>query len=456
MDIAVALSENIANTNFSDLPKASIDSAKRSVLDTLGCLLAGTRDPTCMVVAETVRSWEGKPPATILGCGYGARVGEAAMVNAILARTWDLDDYDPVTGDHTAIVTLPVGFALAEALGGVTGKDFLTAMVVATDMIVRVRRATPTRYGRGHWWTGAFYVPLTAAAMAARVMGLDAERTRDAIGIGFTMVSNTMQGHRDGAFAHKLHQGLVTRGGLDAAYFAARGVTGVRNIFEGPQGFYKVYHQGKYDREVCLHDLGKRFLNTDTIMKRYPCVGYANDVIEACFKAVGERGLRGRDIKEMTVKVSETGFHMAGEQPWHPPSSVVGAQFNLPFAAATAVLKRRFGIEELEDFKNPEVCQLADRIKVTIDQDLQKGDLAQYQRSPVTVEILTSRGERMEGRSFTTAATHSSFDETARKFRTCAGYNIRPLEKAALEHVVDLCRHLEDVKDIREIVRALS
>lgn len=456
MDIAIPLAENIVKTTYSDLPPESVDSAKRSVLDTLGCLLAGTRDPTCRVVAEAVRAWQGTPSATILGYGYRARVGEAAMVNGILSRTWDLDDYDPVSGDHTSIVTLPVGLALAEALGGASGREFLTATVVATDMIVRVRRATPARYGRGHWWTGAFYVPLTAAAMAAKTLRLSAEQTRDAMGIGFTVLSNTMQGHRDGVFAHKLHQGLATRAGMDAAYFASQGVTGVRNIFEGPQGFYQVYHQGKYDRELCLRDLGKRFLNTDTIMKRYPCVGYANEVIDACLQAIGERRLRENDIKEMTIKVSETGFHMAGEQPWHPPASVVGAQFNLPFAAAATVLERRFGIEELEDFQNREVCQLAGRMRVMIDPELQKGDLAKYQRSPVTVEMTTTSGEHLSGRSFSSAATHSSFDETVEKFRDCVRYNARSLDKATVERVVELCRHLEEVGDVRDVVRLLS
>lgn len=243
---------------------------------------------------------------------------------------------------------------------------------------------------------------------------------------------------------------------MDAALFAARGVTGAKNIFEGPQGFYHVYHQGKYSRDLCLRDLGKQFLNADVIMKRYPCVGYSNDVIEACLQAIGPRRLTGRDVKDMIMQVSETGFHMAGAQPWSPPVSVVGAQFSIPFAAATTVLKRRFKIEDLEEFNNPDVCELAGRSRVETNTELQTGSLAQYQRSPVVMDITLATGERLNGRSFTTAATHSSFENTATKFRECVRYSVSPVASSRTERVIDLCRHLEEVQDVRELVRLLA
>jgi 2-methylcitrate dehydratase PrpD len=63
---------------------------------------------------------------------------------------------------------------------------------------------------------------------------------------------------------------FASRAGILSALLANRGVTGAHNIFEGLSGFFKIYHDGAYDREVVEKEVGKVFDAENTTFKLHP------------------------------------------------------------------------------------------------------------------------------------------------------------------------------------------
>ena len=159
-----------------------------------------------------------------------------------MARSLDFDDCEEETGYHAGFAVVPAALAAAETSTGATGADFLVAVAVASDTILRIRRATPLRAGNRMPWTSGTFAPISAAFAAGRALRLPEDTFLNAVGIAFTELSGTSQSVLDAAQANSIHQGTGVQAGLTAVALARRGITGVRNVLEGRFGLYNVYH----------------------------------------------------------------------------------------------------------------------------------------------------------------------------------------------------------------------
>ena len=86
-----AISANVANTRFEDFDQATIDLAKNRVIDVLGCLIGGANAPGNPALLKLVKRWGGKKEATILVHGGKAPAQTVAMLNTIMARSFDFE-----------------------------------------------------------------------------------------------------------------------------------------------------------------------------------------------------------------------------------------------------------------------------------------------------------------------------------------------------------------------------
>ncbi|MGD0109805.1 MAG: MmgE/PrpD family protein, partial [Rhodopila sp.] len=95
-DAAIAISAYLARTRYEDLPEDSIAATKASILDTIGCAIAGTSGTDIPAIRGLVEAWGGRPSSTIVG-GGGLKVPgyNAVLANAALVHQDDYDDtYD--------------------------------------------------------------------------------------------------------------------------------------------------------------------------------------------------------------------------------------------------------------------------------------------------------------------------------------------------------------------------
>ena len=134
------LARHAATLRYEALPSALVEMTKQCVLDTLGVAIgASTLAPEAGIIADYVRDLGGKPEATLLGFGGKAPAAWAAFVNGSLGHMLDYDDLGE--SGHPSIVTIPVALAVAEKLGGVSGRELITAIAAGTDIMTRLSQA---------------------------------------------------------------------------------------------------------------------------------------------------------------------------------------------------------------------------------------------------------------------------------------------------------------------------
>lgn len=82
----------VANLKYDDIPRGTIDIAKRLLLDGIGCMLAGIDGGPARSVAEMIRGLGGERQATILPGNTQGTARDAAFVNGISLYSVGLND----------------------------------------------------------------------------------------------------------------------------------------------------------------------------------------------------------------------------------------------------------------------------------------------------------------------------------------------------------------------------
>ena len=120
---------------------------------------------------------EPAPQASMLGRADELDMASAALVNGITSHTFDFDDTHLKTIIHPAGPVASAVLALAEQRGA-SGRALIDALVLGIDVACRIGNAMyPDHYDRGWHITGSTGM-LGAAAGCARLLGLDAAKTR--------------------------------------------------------------------------------------------------------------------------------------------------------------------------------------------------------------------------------------------------------------------------------------
>ena len=181
------LGEFVAALRFDDLPPAVIDKAKAFVNHALTVGMASFDTPRPTAARRAVLEHE-KLGAQRIGTGQGAtmwvdgtRVTRAGAVfaNGVpIAVNNQCDSCRMLT--HPGVLIVPAALAIAEGEGR-TGQELLTALVAGYEVQCRCSRdfipSTPAHGFRA----SPVYGILGCAATAARLMGLDASQTVNAI-----------------------------------------------------------------------------------------------------------------------------------------------------------------------------------------------------------------------------------------------------------------------------------
>ena len=175
MSVTASLSEFVNTLVFEDLPQTCIDRMKFAILDTLGCVVRGSRTEVGKTLVRYARKLGAQPEATILTTDVRTSSPYASFVNGTMGHEFDYDDgVSTALGVHAGITIVPAALAIGER-EAVSGKELLTAVVAGYEIACRVGRAIE-RVSRVSTLTGAF----GATAVGARLLKLDSERTANA------------------------------------------------------------------------------------------------------------------------------------------------------------------------------------------------------------------------------------------------------------------------------------
>ena len=278
------------------LTARALDWARHALLDWAAVTVAGAREPLVEMLAQDYAGTDGGP-CTLIALGRRAGAIDAALINGAAGHALDFDDVNPRMNGHPTVPVAPVALALAETTRA-SGLDVLRAIVAGHEVECRLgEMLTRSHYDKGFHATGTVGT-FGAAAAAANLLGLDAERTAHAFGLAATQAAGLKC--MFGTMAKPLHAGKAAMNGLMAAQLAARGFTAAPDAIECAQGFADTQAP---DFAPCpvRPDPDAAFAIEGTLFKYHASCYLTHSAIEAIRMLRAEHGAGLSDLASMTV-----------------------------------------------------------------------------------------------------------------------------------------------------------
>jgi 2-methylcitrate dehydratase PrpD len=447
-DSAVSLTHRLARhavgTPYEAIPQAARDAAKFFMLDTLAVAWAGSDAPGCREAHGFLVDEGGRHDTTAWAFGGRLPATAAAFLNSMSASALDYDSIGHAAAVHANIVTVPAALAIGER-ERVSGKDFLAALVIGTDIMYRLG-ASMNKPGRGFHYTGALG-GFGAAAAAARLLKLDAMGAQHALGIAFGQASGTQLANIEPSLSKRMLSAFAARAGVYAALLAQRGLTAPAKVIEGKCGFFQLYQDG--DAARLVDQLGQRFDSTHFSMKLYPSCGCNHTTIDGMLDLVREHDLKPDDVVAVNVTVPPYIDRLVGGVYDPSGDAQVAAQFNLRYSVACVLVRRKLGLAEIQESaaRDPAIAAHIGKVSITVDPQQTRN------RGPVIVKVkthnhgeLTRRVDDVRGG----ADAPITAAESNTKFRECFGLGVRPLDAAAAARLTERVRNIESVRDMSQ------
>src|SRR6202045_1309931 len=173
-DAAWPLAQHVCRTGYADLPASAVESARRDILDTFGCMLGGSGSPGIAELFAVIDRWGGREESRVVLRGTRLPAPQAALLNASMGHALDFDDTLDTGGSiHPGVSVLGSVLAVCDSLrSAVSGRDVLLAAALGLDVSCRI--ALACTLDRGWHRTAAMGVFGTTAA-ACKLTGLSAE-----------------------------------------------------------------------------------------------------------------------------------------------------------------------------------------------------------------------------------------------------------------------------------------
>lgn len=446
---------HLSSARFDNLPPEAVDAGKKCILDILGVIAAGSSGDDIQKLIQLLEGRSMRPEATVLVHGARLSAPHATWVNGAMARAREFDDSHDPTGDHISVPIMPAALAAVELLGTVSGRDFLLAFVLAADLNARLRMASPHRSGETGFAANT-YAPFAAAAVSAKLLGLEGEAMYDALAWAYAQCAGALQLQQSGRSALHIHHGLASSTGLQAALLARQDLPGPDEFLTGKFGFYNAYDGGSFDASKLTDGLGETFEVTRISTKQFPSGRVTHPPIEAAIALHAEESIRPGDVEEIVVVYGARGFKMTcePESERRLPTKPQHAKFSLYYVVACGLARGHVGLEDFtpEAVADPVVHDLAAKIRVDVDPALRG-----MPPGIVTVRLKDGRQVRREVPVLKgTPERPCSFAEYAAKFRRCVAFAAKPIPESKVEAAIEFVANLESAKNVRDLVSFLT
>ncbi len=458
MDCIYELAKFCIETPYEDIPKKTIENAKKLVLDIIATITAGSTAAICPEVAAKFIDWGGKEESNVLVYSKRLPAPAAAMVNGTMAHARYFDDTHDNAVIHTGVSVIPTALAVAEANGNTSGKDFLKAVVMGVDVFTRLTYgAGLTVFQSGFMYTSLF--AYFASAIAASIVdGHNTEQAVNTCGIVLSQASGILQTIMDSALTKRMQPGFAAQAASQAAFLTDIGVTGCKDVLEGPKGFYQVYFRGNYHRENILKNLGKTWYIDELAYKPYPCCRYTHSGIDGIKKIMREHNVNADNIVSIDVSTTEqVGFSVCNpiEKRRHP-QCVVDAQFSIPFTMASAIINGNVDLSTFEEknFDDEKILALTSKINPYIDEEIEK----KYSGcAPTRVVVHTADGDFEDCVVIPKGSPENpmSIDEILEKLNGTKAYAAYPVKDGAFEEIVETVKKLEEYDNVKILMDKL-
>ena len=438
-------------TNFDALPASAIHSAKRSIVDSIGCALGAYGEAPIRALRAIAARMGSTESATIFGDRSRTSMEWAALVNGSMIRYLDFsDDHFGGSGDTGPHPSDNLGGILsaAQALGR-NGKQAIEATVIAYEGCGQLTDLT-AMIGGG--WDYAVYHSVGTSLGVSKLMGLSSAQIANAISLA--VVTNiTLAETRFGQLSNwkSMAGPNGSRVGVSAAILAREGITGPPMPFEGRTGFIR-----QLDSPFEITEIGgdgaTPYKIDRTFLKTLP-LRYAMQLPVAIAFEVRNR-VRVDEIENVRVFMEYRRFTTVRRadypDPWDPQTRE-SADHSAPFLIGIALLDGAFTEATFtpERFRDPAVLEFLKKIELREDAEYTKAFPGTYRcRFEVTLgsgEVVTVYQENPRGHP----DNPMSDGEIEEKFLRLA---TSVLPETGARQLLDQLWALEELEDLDEIL----
>jgi 2-methylcitrate dehydratase len=367
------------------------------VLDTIGCAIAGTRSDAAAAVLDLVLDSGGAPQCTIIGSHLKTSLTNAVLVNGVKVRCLDLNDVIFIqkegklsVGGHPSD-NITVALSTGEMIGSTLGQA-LEAIVIGYQMFSRLRDVM--RFSS--LWDGTSSSGIVAAAMAGRLLGLDAKRQAQALALAAARCA-TPRVVRWGALTSvkNLANALVAQSGVQAALLAARDLTGPMEVLDHEGGLRQLFDPALGFEQLWAAPPAVLQIMSANI-KTFPCIGTAQALVAAALALAPK--LQGRRDRIRCVEATMAHLPMIvnqqAELTRRQPRTREDADHSFTFLTAVALVDGALGEHQFagKRWLQPEMRAFTAKVELKTSAEI---SARAPDSMPARVEVNLDNGERL-------------------------------------------------------------
>jgi 2-methylcitrate dehydratase PrpD len=352
----------VRTLSFDLLPPDVVRQAQRCLLDLIGVAAAGACTPAASIVnayaATQMTSRDAE--ARLLFDGRRASRAGAAFAGASTIDAFDAHDGHVLTKGHAGVAALPALLAALDAGAACDGKQFLVCLVLGYEIGTRagiaLHASVPDYHCSGAWNA------LACAALAGRLLDLDAARLREALGIAEYIGP---RGQILRVCAHptmlKDGSGWGAHAGVTAALLAQAGFTGAPAVTVEDD-----------DVRPLWNDLGARWRIREQYFKAYPVCRWAQPAIEAALALKRAHRFDVTHVVQVGIDSFREAIDLGAQCP--SPATTDEAQYSLPYGVVAALVFDNVGADEVKaaSLADARVSRLLQRVALTEDAEFSR------------------------------------------------------------------------------------
>jgi 2-methylcitrate dehydratase len=400
-------------------------------------------------VRAQVDDFGGRPLCTLIGAGRTAP-DRAALYNGTLVRYLDFNDsyFAPGETCHPSDNLAPV--LAASEYASASGRELLTAVAVAYQVQCRLSDEAPVRAkGFDHTTQGAY----AAAAGTAKALRLDESETANAIAIAGTAL-NALRVTRTGELTQwkGLAYPFTAFAAVEAAFLAARGITGPAEVFEGNKGFMDSI-AGGFEIDWQNEDLERV---RRTFLKRFNAEIHSQSALEALLELREAYALDPTEVERIELDTFQVAYDIIGGGEEGGKTEIhtkEQADHSLPYLLAVALLDGQVLPEQFapERIVQPDVQELLSRVEVRPAIDLSVRFPAEH-ACRLRLRLVggtTLAAEKSDYEGFVTRPM--GWERTREKFERLAAGRVEPALAAELAETVGALAEV-DTRDLTTLL----
>lgn len=391
-------SEFAYKLKYEQLSKDALNITRRCILDGISVMIGGTEQDALTIMYKYIESTCGSSESRLIGVkGKKFPAHLSALWHGLAGHAMDWDDTQVSYGPgrmyglltHPTVPPLSACLSIGEMIGGVNGKQFITAFNAGFEVECKIAEAiNPDHYARGFHTSGTIGT-FGSAVAAAKMLNLNEEQIAMTIGIAASMASGIRANF--GTMTKPLHVGRSSENGVTAALLVKNGFTADVNSLDGKWGYLAIAGPGgELD-----HVLGK-FGNPLTIenpgvsIKPYPCGVLTHPSMDALKYLMRDENIEFKDVKEIKLYAAQ---NILGPIRYQFANTELEGKFCMHFLLSAIAIAGKAGKTEFTNrfVKSQEVQEMQKRIKTIQDSEIESMG---FDKIRSKIELITNDGTK--------------------------------------------------------------